>query len=108
MTEITSQLAKKGTFMQAVKQLTDEVAASWTNSGETERTALFNASKRAYTLLCSRYTAVGFWRVGKDLFSAVAAATRSPTPNNSDLFWVLPRHAYVECFMPSQILQVLH
>ena len=69
-------LAKKGTFMQAVQRLTEEVNATYGSSAEGERLALFNSAKRAYTLLCSRYTAVGFWRVGRELFSAVHAACR--------------------------------
>ena len=75
--ELTTQLSKKGTFMQAVRQLTGEVTTSYAGCGDGDRTLLFNACKRAFTLLCSRYTAVGFWRVGKDLFAAVVAETAS-------------------------------
>ena len=76
LAEITAMLAKKGTFMQAVRRLTEEFSATYGGSGEAERLALFNAAKRAYTLLCSRYTAVGFWRVGSELFTAVYSACR--------------------------------
>ena len=76
LVEITAMLAKKGTFMQAVQRLTEEVNATYGSSAEGERLALFNSAKRAYTLLCSRHTAVGFWRVGRELFSAVHAACR--------------------------------
>jgi hypothetical protein len=74
--EITAMLAKKGTFLQAVQRLTEEVNATYGSSAEGERLALFTSAKRAYTLLCSRYTAVGFWRVGRELFSAIHAACR--------------------------------
>eukprot|EP00802_Teleaulax_amphioxeia_P025604 Tamp_26486.p1 GENE.Tamp_26486~~Tamp_26486.p1 ORF type:complete len:286 (-),score=65.74 Tamp_26486:37-837(-) len=77
LAEITAMLAKKGTFMQAVRRLTEEFSATYGGSGEAERLALFNAAKRAYTLLCSRYTAVGFWRVGSELFTAVYSACSS-------------------------------
>jgi hypothetical protein len=75
--EITAQLAKKGTFMQGVQKLTQHVGEAYAGCSEADRTLIFTASKRCFTLLCSRYTAVGFWRVGKELFAAVLAAFAS-------------------------------
>lgn len=75
--DIAARLSKKGTFMQAVRQLTEELTTVYAGCGDEDRSHLFNACKRVFTLLCSRYTAVGFWRVGKDLFAAVVAATAS-------------------------------
>mmetsp|Transcript_44603 Transcript_44603/g.71726 ORF Transcript_44603/g.71726 Transcript_44603/m.71726 type:complete len:276 (+) Transcript_44603:181-1008(+) len=73
--EITALLAKKNSFMQAVQMLTELVTTTYRTSAEAARQPLFNACKRSFTLLCSRYMAIGFWRVGKDLFSAVVIAS---------------------------------
>ena len=52
--EITASLAKKNSFMQAVGKLKEEVMTSYSGSQEAEKLLLFNASKRSFTLLCSR------------------------------------------------------
>jgi hypothetical protein len=54
MEETKKMMEKKGTFMQAVSNLTQEVALTYDCSPESERLLIFNASKRAFTLLCSR------------------------------------------------------
>ena len=81
--EITALLAKKSTFLQGVKTLTQVVGEVYSSASEEDRMLIFTACKRAYTLLSSRYTAVGFWRVGKDLFAAVASATGSAEPQRA-------------------------
>ena len=54
MEETKKMMEKKGTFMQAVSNLTQEVALTYDCSPESERLLIFNACKRAFTLLCSR------------------------------------------------------
>jgi len=56
--EITALLAKKNSFMQAVQMLTELVTTTYRTSAEAARLPLFNACKRSFTLLCSRYVVI--------------------------------------------------
>lgn len=56
---------------QAAGQLAKELEEQYSGADEARRTALFEAAKRAASLLRSRYTAIGFWRAGLALFRAV-------------------------------------
>lgn len=87
--EITAQLAKKSTFIAGARRLTTVVADFYGDSEPAAQELVFNACKRAFTLLCSRYTAVGFWRVGNELFAAInTAACAEPARSKLASEWL--------------------
>eukprot|EP00285_Hemiselmis_virescens_P017268 CAMPEP_0173391790 /NCGR_PEP_ID=MMETSP1356-20130122/18590_1 /TAXON_ID=77927 ORGANISM="Hemiselmis virescens, Strain PCC157" /NCGR_SAMPLE_ID=MMETSP1356 /ASSEMBLY_ACC=CAM_ASM_000847 /LENGTH=104 /DNA_ID=CAMNT_0014349479 /DNA_START=57 /DNA_END=368 /DNA_ORIENTATION=+ len=74
MEAIVSEMGKKATFLKATNSLAAMVESGWDCGDAAGRDAIFNACKRCFSLLRSRYSAVGFWRAGKALAEACVAA----------------------------------
>ena len=59
-------LSKRSTFESAIKQLQELISDSTVEDMQ----QLWEAIKRCFTLLKTRYTAQAFWLAGQDLFTA--------------------------------------
>ena len=59
-------LSKRSTFESAMRELQELIS----DSTMEDRQQLWEAVKRCFTLLKTRYTALAFWIAGQDLFTA--------------------------------------
>lgn len=75
---LQQQLAKKQTFEPAAASLTQIVSDHYLNSSPSDQKLIYTAVCRAATLLNTRYSALGFWMAGLELFKATLQVAAKP------------------------------
>ncbi|MCO5611920.1 hypothetical protein L7F22_066179 [Adiantum nelumboides] len=83
LADLQKQLAKKQTFEGAISSLTQIVSDCYLQASPSDQKLIFSTVCRAATLLKARYTAVGFWMAGLQLFEATQKVVNKPEERES-------------------------
>ncbi|KAI5081876.1 hypothetical protein GOP47_0001619 [Adiantum capillus-veneris] len=83
LADLQKQLAKKNTFEGAISSLTQIVSDLYPQASPSDQKSIYTTVCRAATLLKTRYTAVGFWMAGLQLFEATQKVVSKPEEKES-------------------------
>lgn len=95
LADLQKQLAKKQTFEIAVTSLTHMVSELYPSASQSDQKLIYTAVCRAATLLKTRYTALGFWMAGLQLFEATSKVVTKPEEKETMKSYIIKAHEII-------------